>query len=346
MKQHSSNPEIHMRPLTELRPRIRNPRTHSNKQVGQIADSIREFGFTNPILIDAAGGVIAGHGRLQAAKLLRLSEVPTIRLDHMSEAQVRAYVIADNKLAENAGWDEDLLRVEFDYLAELDIDFDLTITGFETAEIDVLLEGADAQSWDEADELPELDETRPAVTRAGDLWILGPHRLLCADATKAESFECLLGGEQAEMVFVDPPYNVPIDGHVCGSGAIKHREFAMATGEMSRAEFTGFLATCLGHFGIRTTAGWALCTARNTSWCLSSRTAPPPISTTSSLAALGVTAQTSGTIPAPTLLPGAGATSWPCTQRSSLLPWWPMRFVTVPTGMESCWTASVAAERR
>ncbi len=185
------------------------------------------------------------NGRVAAAKLLGLPEVPTIRLDHMSEAQLRAYVIADNKLAENAGWDQDLLRIEFEYLAELEIDFDLTITGFETAEIDVLLEGADAQGWEAIDEIPEPNRTGPAVTRVGDVWTLGPHRLLCGDARDYQCFERLLGSEQADVIFIDPPYNVPINGHVCGSGQVKHREFAMATGEMSSTDFASFLELCL-----------------------------------------------------------------------------------------------------
>jgi len=240
--------KVERRPIASLKPYARNPRTHSARQLGQIADSIRQFGFTNPVLIDADGGVIAGHGRIEAAKLLGMEEVPTIRLDQMSEAQKRAYVLADNKLAENAGWDRELLALELQYLTELELDFDVTITGFETAEIDLIIGELEvSQKADQADQVPAVDASGAAVTRPGDLWLLGKHRLLCADATKAESFERLLDGDKAQMVFTDPPYNVPIDGNVCGSGAIRHREFAMAAGEMSEAEFTAFLKTSFRH---------------------------------------------------------------------------------------------------
>lgn len=225
-------------------PRARNPRTHSKKQIRQIAESIRTFGFTNPILVDAVGEVLAGHGRLEAAGLLGIKEVPTVRLDEMSEAQKRAYVIADNKLAENAGWDTEILAIELQYLVELDTDFDATITGFETPEIDLLIESITPGEDDPAaDEMPAVDPEAPAVSRPGNLWCLGEHRLLVADCLDPESFDRLMAGQQAEMVLIDPPYNVPIDGNVCGSGAIKHRDFVMAAGEMSEAEFAGFLET-------------------------------------------------------------------------------------------------------
>lgn len=240
--------DVEILAIGSLKPYARNPRTHSPKQIEQIGRSIREFGFTNPVLVDADGGVIAGHGRIEAAKLLGIGEVPTIRLDHMTEAQKRAYVIADNRLAENAGWDRELLALELQYLSDLDLDFDATITGFETPEIDVLIQGIDLDGTsDRADEVPEIDDSVPPVSRAGDIWELGDHRLLCGDATKAESFDSLLEWEKAQMVFVDPPYNVRIDGNVCGLGAIKHREFKMASGEMSESEFKEFLKTTLGH---------------------------------------------------------------------------------------------------
>lgn len=243
-------------PLATLKPYAGNPRTHTKKQIRQIADSIRGFGWTNPILIDAQGGVIAGHGRLEAAKLLGLAQVPTIRIEDMSKAQVRAYVVADNRLAELAGWDDALLAVELQALTEVDFDFSIEITGFETAEIDRLIAGlGEKQVPDEADRLPGIDETGPSVTQPGDLWLLGRHRLLCADATKAASYERLLGGEKAQMVFTDPPYNVPIDGHVCGLGAVKHTAFAMASGEMSEAGFTGFLETVLRQMAAHSSDG-------------------------------------------------------------------------------------------
>ena len=166
----------------------------------------------------------------------------------MTEADIRAYVIADNKLAANAGWDQELLALELQYLCEFQIEFDVTITGFETAEIDILIEGLDAAGLeDEADQVPILDCSAPVVSRPGDLWQLGGHRLLCGDATQVETFERLMDGAQAQMVFTDPPYNVPIDGHVCGLGRVTHGDFAMASGEMSEAQFTSFLETVLRH---------------------------------------------------------------------------------------------------
>jgi DNA modification methylase len=226
-----------------LKPRARNPRAHSKKQISQIAESIQRFGFTNPVLIDGTGGIVAGHGRLEAAKLLGLESVPTIRLEDLSEAELRAYVIADNRLAELAGWDREILGLELQGLAELDLDFDLDITGFETAEIDILIgELEAAEDEDSADEAPEPAEG-PAVTRPGDIWTIGKHRLICGDATDPEVYARLLEGAEAQMVFSDPPYNVAVDGHVGGLGKTKHREFAMASGEMNEAEFTAFLGT-------------------------------------------------------------------------------------------------------
>lgn len=233
-------------PVSTLKPYARNPRTHSTKQLRQIADSIRCFGWTNPILIDAEGGVIAGHGRLEAARLLGVDRVPTIRIEDMTEAQKRAYILADNKLAENAGWDRELLGLELQGLLEMELDFEVTMTGFDAGEIDVLISGLNDDADDEADRLPDVDLAVPPVTQPGDLWQLGRHRLLCADATKLQSFERLMGGQLAEMVFADPPYNVPIDGHVSGLGSLKHAEFAMASGEMTEAEFISFLEKVLG----------------------------------------------------------------------------------------------------
>jgi 16S rRNA G966 N2-methylase RsmD len=228
----------------QLNPRAKNPRTHTRRQIRQIAASITEFGFINPILVDGADGIIAGHGRVEAAKLLGMSDVPTLRVDHLTPAQVRAYVIADNKLAENAGWDRALLALELQELS-VHLDFDVTITGFETAEIDLLIRDLDGDSPDDADEVPEIDRAAPAVSRPGDLWLIGDHRLLCGDSLNTDSYIALLGGQTAQMVFTDPPYNVVIDGHVSGLGKVKHREFAMASGEMSTQEFTRFLKTVL-----------------------------------------------------------------------------------------------------
>jgi len=242
--------------VDSLRPYGRNPRTHSVKQIQQIAASIEKFGFTNPVLIDEERRVIAGHGRINAAKLLGITEVPTIRIEEMTQAQKCAYVLADNKLAENAGWDEELLALELADITKLDSEFDLTIIGLETAEIDILLGAAQLpRPDDEADNVPEIDDTKPTVTRPGDLWTLGKHSLLCADATKEDSFDRLLHGKQADLVFIDPPYNVPIDGNVSGLGLIRHREFAMASGEMSEAEFTAFLKISFSQLVAHSVAG-------------------------------------------------------------------------------------------
>ena len=208
-------------PVSALKPYARNPRTHSKKQLRQIAASIRAFGWTNPILIDGDRVVIAGHGRLKAAMSLGIDRVPTICISDMTEAQKRAYILADNKLAENAGWDQELLALELQGLLEMDLDFDVTVTGFEMGEIDVLIGDSDEED-DQADQLPEVDPAVPPVTQPGDLWQLGRHRLLCADATRPASFETLMGRERAEMVFTDPPYNVPIEGHASGLGSAKH----------------------------------------------------------------------------------------------------------------------------
>jgi DNA modification methylase len=219
----------------------RNARTHSKHQIRQIAASIKEFGFTNPVLIDADNVIIAGHGRVEAAKRLRMTQVPTIRLDGLTPDQIRAYVIADNRLAEKAGWDESILAIELQHLLTME-DFDVTITGFEIPEIDLIL-----QEPEEDDAADRIDESviGPAVTRPGDLWLLAGHRLLCASALEEQSFRLLMNGDRAKAVFVDPPYNVKIEGHVCGNGAVHHREFAMASGEMTEAEFTEFLRSAL-----------------------------------------------------------------------------------------------------
>ena len=214
-------PSITVQAISALQPDARNPRTHSKRQIRRIADSIRTFGFTNPILVDERGQVMAGHARLEAAKRLGLSQVPTIRIGDLSAAQKRAYRIADNRLAELSGWDEELLAIELQTLTIIDLDFDIEITGFETAEIDTLIaELNGVGNEDEADRLPAIDDT-PAITRPGDLWRLGRHRVLCADAARTSSYDHLLDGKIAQMVFTDPPYNVPIAGHVHAAEAVR-----------------------------------------------------------------------------------------------------------------------------
>jgi len=229
------------RPVDALRPYEGNARRHSKAQVRQIARSITEFGFTAPLLVDEAGTVLAGHGRLEASKLLGLTDVPVVLVNDLSEAQKRAYILADNKIAENATWDQTKLALELQSIIELEPDFELTITGFETGVIDSTLQILNG--GDEEDSINDLVLPDPAraVSKLGDLWLLGPHRLLCGDARDASAYERLMAGERAHVVFTDPPYNVPIAGHVMGKGAHQHREFAMASGEMSEAEFVAFL---------------------------------------------------------------------------------------------------------
>ena len=241
-----SNLSIEHLPTSCLRPYPGNARTHSKKQIKQIADSIERFGFTNPVLISDDGEIIAGHGRMAAARRLGMETVPTVKLSHLSAAERRAYVLADNKLALNAGWDQEILAIELQAL--IDMDFDVELTGFSLTETDVILDSASDSDPDGAtgpeDEIPPIREE--AVSRMGDLWQLGRHRLLCGDARKAEDYQTLLDGEKVDLVFTDPPYNVPIDGHVCGLGRIRHNEFAMGVGEMSDEAFTAFLMETLG----------------------------------------------------------------------------------------------------
>jgi hypothetical protein len=231
----------------KLKPRLKNPRTHTPRQIKQIAASITEFGFINPVLIDSSDGIVAGHARVEAAISIGMTDVPTVRVDHLSPTQIRAYVIADNRLAEKAGWDPTLLALE---LQELSVqpNFDVTITGFEMGEIDLIIGEARDSEPDEADVIPEIDRSLPAVSQPGDCWQIGDHFLLCGDALKPESYEQLLGGKRAQMVFTDPPYNVRIAGNVSGLGKARHREFAMASGEMTQREFTNFLRRAFTHF--------------------------------------------------------------------------------------------------
>lgn len=229
--------------LGAIFPNERNARTHSRKQIRQIADSIKSFGFTNPLIIDKDNMILAGHGRLAAAELLAMDKVPCVRIESMTPAQKRAYVLADNKLALNAGWDEEILAEELEALSTLDEGFDVSVTGFTIAEVDSLIEGkAVEEAGDPADDL--VPDHIPARCREGDLWQLGPHRLACGNSLDPAVVDLLMDGAKARMVFTDPPYNVPIDGHVSGLGKVRHREFAMATGEMSKAEFTAFLRQC------------------------------------------------------------------------------------------------------
>ena len=230
--------------IDSILPNPRNARTHSAQQIQQIARSIERFGFNNPVLIDQNNRVIAGHGRVAAAKLLGHAVVPTLRIEHLNDEEKRAYIIADNKLAEKAGWDTEILAIEFQSLDELG--FELELTGFELPEIEMILDAKTQKaSAFEDDPLPDLVPNRICTT-PGDLWVLGEHRLFCGDARHRESFGQLLQGERVQLAFADPPYNVPIRGHVSGKGRVKHLEFAQASGEKTQAQFTKFLEECFG----------------------------------------------------------------------------------------------------
>ena len=196
---------IELKSVDELIPYNKNARTHSESQVSQIAASIIEFGFTNPVLIDGEKGIIAGHGRLMAAKKLGLKEVPVVVLDHLSETQKKAYIIADNKLAENAGWDEEILASE---LADLkNEDFNLDLIGFEDQELEKIFANLyDKNEEQESEEIPEA--TEKPISKSGDVWLLGKHKLICGDSTDQKTYQTLLGDELADMLFTDPPYNV------------------------------------------------------------------------------------------------------------------------------------------
>lgn len=229
--------EITLTPTDALRPYAKNARKHSKAQIRQIADSIEAFGFNNPLLVDTQNQVLAGHGRLEAAKLLDLKTVPTIQLGHLPPEKARAYIIADNRLAEKSSWDYELLAEELENLSQQDMD--LTVTGFDMPEIDLMLQDKEDADPDAGDEIPEPPTT--PVTQLGDLWQLGQHRILCGDSLKTDSYSRLLGDEKVQIIFTDPPYNVPIQGHVSGLGKVQHEDFPMASGEMSKAQFTTFL---------------------------------------------------------------------------------------------------------
>lgn len=229
-------------PLDTLTEYPNNPRQHDTKQLIKIQNSIEKFGFINPILVDEHNEVIAGHARLAAARLAHLPQVPVIRLEHLSTAQKKAYRIADNKLAELGTWSIENLQLEFQELEKLDLDFSLGITGFDMGDIDLILEGKEAKADPKANNIPFIPDNE-VVTREGDIWILGEHRIICGNSLQKETLSQLMEDKKADMVFTDPPYNVKINGHVCGAGNVQHKEFKFASGEMTSEEFTQFLKT-------------------------------------------------------------------------------------------------------
>lgn len=233
-------------PVTSLRLDPKNARIHTDKQVQQIARSIEAFGFNVPVLVDANSQVMAGHGRIMACKLLGIAQVPVIRLEHMSERQRRAFMIANNRLTENAEWDDRLQGEQLKILSEAELDFSLETTGFDMGETELLIENfapATNRTIDPADLQPESSDVQ--VSRPGDLWRLGKHRVFCGDALRPKSYELLMDGHRANVIFTDPPSNVPISGHVSGSGKVRHREVVKAAVDKSAAEFTKFLTDAL-----------------------------------------------------------------------------------------------------
>jgi DNA modification methylase len=247
---------IEMWLVEKLIPWARNPRTHSEAQVAQIAASIAEFGFNNPILVDTKAGILAGHGRLLAARKLGLTEVPVIVLDHLSEAQKRAYIIADNKLAENAEWNDEMLRIEIEALQ--DEDFDVSLLGFEDVELAQLLAAQDASAGlTDEDAIPELPRT--PVSKVGDLWVLGDHKLLVGDSTNHSDVIQLMAGEVADLIFTDPPYNVDYEGYT-------EQKLKIKGDRMSDVEFKQFLEAAFR--GLRTAVkpGASLYLCHSSSW--------------------------------------------------------------------------------
>jgi DNA modification methylase len=238
---------VAIRSLDDLRPNPKNARTHSKRKIRDLAKAIKAVGFIGVVVIDETGMILAGHARHAAAKLLQMKAVPTICVTGLSDELVRAFVLADNKFSERAGWNREILAAELGELSTLlpSVDLDISLTGFELGEIDVLFSDLGEERAEPEDRLsPTMG---PTVTRRDDLWILDKHRILCGDAQVASDYARLMNGHRAHMVFADPPYNVRVGGHVQGRGCVKHAEFAFASGEMSDTRYRAFLATCLGH---------------------------------------------------------------------------------------------------
>jgi hypothetical protein len=223
----------------KLRPNSNNVRIHSKNQLGQIARSIREFGFTIPIIVDESHTVLAGHARLLAAKQLGISSVPVAILSGLSEARKRAYMLLDNKVAENAGWDRSALAHQLSDLTSLlaEEGLDIGLTGFEAPEIDRLLGDLVDPEHDPADDFPQPQSAEIAVSQVGDLWTLDRHRVLCGDATESAAVKALMGADRASMVLADVPYNLPV-ASIHGRGKLRHRDFVRGSGELSPRAFT------------------------------------------------------------------------------------------------------------
>ena len=242
--------------IADLKLDPRNPRVHSERQINQLAKSIKSFGFLWPIMIDGTRRVLAGHGRIEAAKRLGFQEVPTISIHHLSESQRRAFVIADNRLAEQASWDEKLLAEQFRELCEVELDFDLEATGFELGEIDVLIEDVSPKAKDSSDSADELPKpTSVGVTRAGDLWLAGAHRIYCANSLNPDSYSALMKSHRAAAVVTDPPSEVNIGVHAAGLETACDRNLQTLAGETPESEFTDFLCQVMKLCGLHSVDG-------------------------------------------------------------------------------------------
>jgi hypothetical protein len=239
--------QIEYRSVTDIVLDPRNPRQHSQLQIDQIAGSIQEFGFYAPVVTDHAGQIVIGHARVLAAKKLGMQRIPVVEIRHLSKGQLKALRIADNRLGQNAHWDERLLGENFLELKELDVDFDLSITGFTLPEIDLsLLKLHESQKRVETDDDQIDAATGVPVCETGQIWQLGDHRLYCGDATSEAAFDRLMKEERADLVFVDPPFNVPVEGHLSGKRKVRHREFAQGVGELTGDGFIQFLTKACG----------------------------------------------------------------------------------------------------
>lgn len=243
----ASHQQIQNVPIAQLRPNPRNVRSHPNKQIDQLASAVTKFGIVTPVIVDSDNMILSGHGRVQALKKLGYTYVPTIKVDHLSAAAKRAYALAENKIAQNAGWDREALALELGDLVGLlaEENIDLEATGFSPAELDALASDFQIDPAESGDNIPLLSAS--PVTRLNDIWVAGKHRVICGDARDVSVYQRLLGSDRADMIFTDPPYNVRISGHVGGRGRTKHREFAVASGEMSSGQFQAFLEQVLGH---------------------------------------------------------------------------------------------------
>jgi DNA modification methylase len=238
---------ISMEPINALRPGRRKTRTHPKAQIAQLADAMKRFRVMVPVVVDSRRTIVAGYARIEAAKQAGLQNIPVIWAEHLSDPELRAFSLADNKLAERAGWDREALALELEDLQVVlpEIGLDLSATAFEPGEVDALLDDLGQVRADPTDDFTDATGG-PPVSRAGDLFLLDKHRLIVGDAQKKQTFQRLMGEHSAEMVFADPPYNVTIAGHVGGRGRTKHREFRCASGEMSSSEFEHFLRQTLG----------------------------------------------------------------------------------------------------